>query len=126
MQEYSQTERVLPRIIEDKARRYPYREIFQFRDAAVTFEQLNEQINRVANGFLALGVGLGDKVALMLPNRVEFLYAWFGLNKIGAVNVPINVAQRGGGLVYQICQADCVALVTDEQYLEYLNPIAEQ
>lgn len=126
MQEYSQTERVLPRIIEDKARRYPYREIFQFRDAAVTFEQLNEQVNRVANGFLALGVGPGDKVALMLPNRVEFLYAWFGLNKIGAASVPINVAQRGGGLVYQICQADCVALVADEQYLEYLNPIAEQ
>lgn len=124
MQEYAQSERVLPLIIEDKARQYPEREIFQFRDAAISFEQLNEQINRVANGFLALGVKPGDKVALMLPNRVEFLYAWFGLNKIGAANVPINVAQRGGGLAYQINQADCVALVADDQYLEHLDQVA--
>ena len=126
MQQYAQSDRVLPKILEDKARRHPYREIFQFRDAAVSFEQLNENINRVANGLLALDVKPGDKVALMLPNRVEFLYAWFGLNKIGAANVPINIAQRGAGLAYQIDQADAVALIADETYLPHLELVADQ
>ncbi|GAA0709301.1 ATP-dependent acyl-CoA ligase [Vreelandella titanicae] len=126
MQEYAQTERVLPQILEDKARRFPDREIFQFREGAITFEALNACINRAANGFLALGVRPGDKVALMLPNCPEFLYAWFGLNKIGAVNVPINVAQRGVGLAHQIHHTDCVALLADEPYLEHLEVIVDQ
>ncbi len=126
MQEYALADRVLHRILENKARRFPNREIFQFRDGAVTFEQLHLGINRAANGFLSLGVRAGDKVALMLPNRIEFLYAWFGLNRIGAANVPINVSHRGAGLAYQIDQTDCVALVADEQYLESLDQIADQ
>ncbi|WP_421793739.1 ATP-dependent acyl-CoA ligase [Hydrocarboniphaga effusa] len=126
MREYAQADRVLPLIIEDKARRLPYHEIFRFRDEAISFEQLNERINRVANGLLSIGVKPGDKVALMLPNRVEFLYAWFGLNKIGAANVPINVAQRDAGLAYQIDQADCVALVVDAAYREHIEAIADR
>lgn len=126
MQEYAQSDRVLPRILEDKARRHPSRVIFQFRDAAITFEGLNEWINRVANGFLRLGVHKGAKVALMLPNCPGFLFSWFGINKIGAANVPINIAQRGHGLAYQIDNSDCVALVVDEQYLDHVAVVADQ
>ncbi|WP_110948834.1 ATP-dependent acyl-CoA ligase [Pseudomonas bohemica] len=124
--EYAQSDRVLGRIIEDKAREHPYREVFQFRDHAITYEQLNQQINRVANGLLALGIKPGDKVALMLPNCPQFLTSWFGLNRIGAVSVPINVALKGAGLAYQIDQADCVALVASDAYLPVLDAIADQ
>ena len=55
-------------IIEDKARRHPNHVVFQFRDTPVTLGELDDQINRAANGFLALGVKPGDKVAIMLPN----------------------------------------------------------
>jgi crotonobetaine/carnitine-CoA ligase len=125
MQEYPQHERVLTRIIEDKARQYPDHVVFQFRDDPITLGELNERINRAANGFLALGVKHGDKVAIMLPNCPEFLYAWFGLNKIGAVEVPINVALKGAGLAYQIDQSDSVVLITDIEYLDRLEDVAE-
>jgi crotonobetaine/carnitine-CoA ligase len=125
MQEYAQSDRVLTHIIEDKARRNPNHVVFQFRDTPITLGQLNEQINKAANGFLALGVKQGDKVAIMLPNCPEFLYAWFGLNKIGAVEVPINVALKGAGLAYQIVQSDSVALVADTEYLDSLPDVAD-
>lgn len=125
MQEYSQHDRVLTRIIEDKARQYPNHVVWQFRDDPITLEQFNAEINKAANAFLELGVQHGDKVAIMLPNCPEFLYAWFGLNKIGAVEVPINVALKGKGLHYQIDQSDCVAMVADTQYLDRLNEIAD-
>ncbi|WP_028205158.1 AMP-binding protein [Paraburkholderia nodosa] len=125
MPEYARTDRVIGRILEDKARRLPYREVFQFGENAVSFEQLNAWSNRVANGFLAVGVRPGDKVALMLANRLEFMLAWFGLAKIGAVCVPINVALKGDGLAWQIDQADCVALVTEPAYLGALEAVAE-
>lgn len=126
MQEYALADRVLHRIIEDKARRHPHRVVFQFREYAVTFEQLHIEANRAANGFLAQGIRFGDKVALMLSNRAEFLYAWFGLNRIGAVAVPLNVALRGEGLAWQIDQSDSLALVAEDAFLDALNPIAER
>ncbi len=124
MQEYAQHDRVLTRIIADKARRNPNRVVFQFRDDPLTLGELDERINRAANGFLALGVKPGDKVAIMLPNCPEFLYAWFGLNRIGAVEVPINTALKGKGLTYQITQSDSVALVADAEYLDRLGDVA--
>ena len=124
MQEYSQHDRVLTNIIEDKARQHPDHVVFQFRDDPITFEELNARINQAANGFLELGVKHGDKVAIMLPNSPEFLYTWFGLNKIGACEVPVNVALKGQGLAYQMVQSDCVALVADLQYLDRLEGVA--
>jgi crotonobetaine/carnitine-CoA ligase len=124
MQEYSQHDRVLSKIIEDKARRFPDHVIFQFRDDPITLEEFDSRINQAANGFLELGVKHGDKVAIMLPNNPEFLYVWFGLNKIGACEVPVNVALKGQGLAYQMVQSDCVALVADLQYLDRLEGVA--
>ncbi len=126
MHEYSQDERVLPKIIEDKARKSPNHVVFQFRDDPITFGELNDDINKAANGFLALGIKPGDKVAILLPNCAEFLYVWFGLNRIGAVEVPINVALKGDGLVHQIVQSDCVALVADTEYLDRLEGVVDQ
>ncbi|MCP4300996.1 MAG: AMP-binding protein [Gammaproteobacteria bacterium] len=124
MQEYSQHDRVLSKIIEDKARQFPDHVVFQFRDDPITLEEFNARINQAANGFLELGVKHGDKVAIMLPNNPEFLYVWFGLNKIGACEVPVNVALKGQGLAYQMVQSDCVALVADLEYLDRLEGIA--
>src|SRR5512143_414608 len=118
MEEYGQHERVLTHIIEDKARKRPNHVVFQFRDEPLTLGDLDDRINKVANGLLAVGVKPGDKVAIMLPNCPEFLYTWFGCNKIGAVEVPINVALKGAGLAYQIDQSDCVVLVADTEYLD--------
>jgi crotonobetaine/carnitine-CoA ligase len=126
MQEYAQEDRVLTKIIEDKARQYPDHVVFQFRDDPLTLAELNEGINRAANGFATLGVKKGDKVAIMLNNCVEFLYSWFGLNKIGAVEVPINVALKGEGLIYQIVQSDSVALVADTVFLDRLGPVSDE
>ncbi|VXC14203.1 AMP-binding enzyme [Burkholderia sp. 8Y] len=126
MHDYAQTDRVIGKIIEDKARRHPHHEVFRFRDETITFEALNALSNRAANGFRTLSVGAGDKVALMLSNRVEFLLAWFGLNKIGAVCVPINVALKGDGLAYQIDHADCVALVVEQAHADAVGAVADR
>ncbi len=125
MQEYAQHDRVLPKIIEDKARQNPDHVVFQFRDDPLSLGEFNEAINKTANGLLKLGVKHGDKVAIMLPNCAEFLYPWFALNKIGACEVPVNVALKGQGLSYQMTQSDCVALVADTQYLDRLEGITD-
>ncbi len=124
MQEYAPADRILPNIIADKAARDPNKVIYQFGDDPMELGALDNEISKVANGFLALGVKKGDKVAILLPNCPEFIYVWFALNRIGAVEVPINTALKGEGLRYQIVQSDSVALVADVAFLENLEAIA--
>lgn len=84
----------------------------------LTYEELDHQINRVANMFASLGVSKGDRVALLLPNCREYLCAWFGLAKLGAVHVPLNVRIKGEPLKHQLQNSDPLMAVVDDEYLE--------
>ncbi|QCJ69022.1 crotonobetaine/carnitine-CoA ligase [Providencia heimbachae] len=75
-----------------------------------SYLEMNEQINRTANLFLAYGIKKGDKVALHLDNCPEFFFCWFGLAKIGAIMVPVNARFRyeESAWIMQNCQARMV------------------
>lgn len=127
MKDYPQHERVLTHVIEDKARAHGDKIVFQFGDEHIISNALlNENVNKFAHGFQRIGVKKGEHVALMMPNTPEYIYTWFGLNKIGAVEVTINNFLRGDGLWYQIDQSDSVALLIDANFLQYIEPIADQ
>ena len=70
-------------------------------------------VNRVARGFLRLGIRAGDRVCVMVSNCPEFLYAWFGLMKIGAILVPINSAFRRTETQYIVQHAGAAAIVVE-------------
>lgn len=57
---------------------------------------------RTANAFRKLGVRQGERVLVWLPNSADCLRVWFGLNYLGAVFVPINLAYRGGLLEHVV------------------------
>jgi benzoate-CoA ligase len=56
----------------------------------VSYQDLQELVNRVANSLRALGVRIEERVAILLPDSPEFLYAFFAAIKLGAVAVPLN------------------------------------
>jgi acyl-CoA synthetase (AMP-forming)/AMP-acid ligase II len=85
----------------------------------LTFTDLNERSNRVANALRLLGVKKGDRVGLLLMNGAEFVETFFAVAKIGAVNVPLNfrlVADelefilKDSGVTVLISSADFAAL----------------
>jgi long-chain acyl-CoA synthetase len=59
-------------------------------DAAMTYREIHDLSDRFAAGLQHLGVRKGDRVALVLPNCPQFVYAFFGSLKAGAVVVPTN------------------------------------
>ncbi|HEY8488267.1 MAG TPA: long-chain fatty acid--CoA ligase [Thermaerobacter sp.] len=60
-------------------------------DRRLSYRELNGRVNALARGLVDLGVRKGDRVAILMPNRIEFLEVLFAAAKIGAVAVPINV-----------------------------------
>ena len=60
------------------------------RDATLTYRELNEKANIVANNLIARGIRTGDSVALLLPRESCFFACLFGINKAGAAFIPCD------------------------------------
>ena len=100
-------------LLESRVRQHPEKAFLIFEDQVTSYANFDTTVNRVANGFLRLGISAGDRVCVMLSNCPEFLYAWFGLMKIGAILVPINSAFRSTETQYIVQHAEAAAIVVD-------------
>lgn len=112
-------------LIEAKAKKNGDKVFLFYKDDAITYAQIDRMSNRVANGLRRAGIGKGDKVCLMLPNCPEFLYCWFGLAKLGAVEVPVNTALKAEFLRYNVDHSDARAMVIHAQFLDRLKSIQD-
>src|SRR5258708_19850012 len=77
----------------------------------VTYGQLAALANRVGNALRAQGVSRGDRVLIVLPDSVEFVAAFFGAAKIGAVAVPVNPVARSSDSINFLEKTEPRALI---------------
>jgi len=105
-------------LIEDRVQRNPEKTFIFFKDRTYTYAQMNLVVNRIAHAFLSLGIKAGDRVAIMLPNCPEFLFTWFGLAKIGAVEVLVNTQLKGTFLRHQLQTGESRVVVVGEPFQE--------
>jgi crotonobetaine/carnitine-CoA ligase len=115
--------RVLGELIEDRVKRNGDKIFLRFKDQNFSYREIDRFSNRCAHAFMNLGIAKGDKVSIMLPNRPEYLYIWFGLAKIGAVEVPVNTSYKGEFLRHIVDQSDSRVFVVAEEFLDRLKLI---
>lgn len=72
-----------------------------------------------------VGVTAGQTAAIMLDNRREFIASWFGLACLGAIEVPVNPANRGERLVHILNHSQSRLLVVQRKYLPQVNEVAD-
>lgn len=99
-------------LLADATQRWAVREAVFHEGRRFSFRDLNTQVDRVAKGLVAIGIGRGDKVVLWMPNRPEWLFAFLALSKIGAITVPANTRFRSADLQYVVQQSDARVLIT--------------
>ncbi len=95
-----------------------------FEDSRFTCREIDDASSRVAKGLQDLGLVKGDRVAIMMGNRPEFLFLWFGLSKLGAIEVPINTAHKGEVLRHMLATAECRLMVCEADLLDHVAPLA--
>ena len=88
--------------LSELARGDPQRRIMCVGDQWVTLEDLDRRSGQLGAGLAALGVGFGDRVALVLPNSMAAIEAIFACAKLGAIVVPLNAYLKGDFLQYQL------------------------
>ena len=111
---------VLPELLRERARELGDKPFLSFAvdDAAVTYAEADERSDRLAAGLAALGVSRGDRVAVMMGNRLEFVITWFALNKLGAFHAPINTDYRGDFLEHLVNTAEAKLMVVEHRFLD--------
>jgi crotonobetaine/carnitine-CoA ligase len=101
----------IEQLIRLRVRQHPRETWLKFKDLEFTWEQVLGNIHRAANGLLALGVKPGERVAIMMGNRPEFLWLHFAIGFIGAISVPVNTSQRGATLHHVLSDSDSTAVI---------------
>jgi fatty-acyl-CoA synthase len=101
-------------MLDRTAQRFGGREAFSFEEQRWSFRELKADSDRAACGLIQCGVQPGDKVALWLTNRPEWLHILFAVAKIGAIFVPINTRFRTTDLEYVLRQSDSTMLITTD------------
>ncbi len=111
----------LPTLVARKAEKNGDRVALQTRGRALTYAELQRDALRAAQGFAQLGVRKGDKVGFFLYNSVDFVSAWYGLNMLGGVMVPLNTALKGEILRYELEDSDARIVLTDRRLFPTLE-----
>lgn len=111
-------ETTLPAILRARAEATPDAPFVTFEGHQSTYADLALRATQAASALASLGVGRGDKVALMMANSLEFLDLWFGIGILGAVMVPVNTALKGDGLRYNLEHSGAGVVVVDELFVD--------
>jgi carnitine-CoA ligase len=115
--------RVLGDWLREEAALDPDRKFVQCASDWLTLGELDRRSDRVAAGLQERGLKKGDRIAVNLPNCIEYVVLIYAIAKTGAIQVPLNTFLRGEFLRHQIEQTGPGIYVTDEAGLKMLAPI---
>jgi acetyl-CoA synthetase len=87
------------------------------------FWDLQQQANRLSNALVALGVGRGDKVAIMLPQRPETVIAHIAVYQMGAVTLPLSFLFGPDALEFRLNDSGARVAIADDTSLPNLVPV---
>ncbi len=110
-------------LLTKRARITPEREALVCEDIRMTFLEMNERANRLANAMMKLGVGHGDRVSMLAFNEPEYYDVLFGLGKIGAILVPINYRLAGPEMQFILSDCEPKVMVFGQEYAEIMDSI---
>ena len=86
--------RSLAHLVESAAERFGEKPLFIFEDRPLSFAEVNRLANQTANALKSIGVDRGERVAVMLPNGVDFPIVWFALTNLQPVFLCQHTAFR--------------------------------
>jgi len=120
--------RTLSQVLRDTAEKFPERNaILDPSGVRLTYQALNNRVDRLAGGLLKLGIGKGDKVGLWMPNMPEWVVAYYAIARVGAVVVPMNTRYKTHEVEYILDNSEARALFAVDSFagIDYLAMIGE-
>jgi O-succinylbenzoic acid--CoA ligase len=106
------------RLFERACEQGPQREALVFEGRRWTYAALRAEVEAAARGLRARGLAPGERIALFVSNRPEFVVAWLAAMRLGAIAVPIGIREQRPGLAYMLGQCGAAAVCFDDSLAE--------
>jgi long-chain acyl-CoA synthetase len=116
----------LKQMLEEAAKRYAGKTVIVMGERKLSYAELDEASNKVANALVGMGLGKGDRVALLLANSSEFVAIYFGVVKMGGIAVLLDPKYKLTELVSLCDDSQPRVLVTESPCLEQLVPVLDR
>ena len=111
----------LTEMLRIQAGKHPDKLALIFEDRQWSYAEFQREVDRLASGFLRLGIRRGDRIALVLPNCAEFLFAVFAVTRLGAVFVPLNPQYTAEEAEYVLHHSEASVIVTSAELLGLID-----
>ena len=102
----------IPEILEQTAQKYPNYPAVIFKGNHLSYQELNDAVNKFGAGLQKIGVKKGDRVAIHLPNCPQFPIAYLGALRIGAIVVPCNPLYQAYEMTHQLNDCEAQVIIT--------------
>ncbi|HEX9774621.1 MAG TPA: long-chain fatty acid--CoA ligase [Actinomycetota bacterium] len=112
-------------VVRDTASRLPEKPAVIFQDRPITYRELDAEIDHAAAGIAALGVRKGDRVAVLVHNIPQFIYAYLGIARAGAVMVPLNTMYTADEVGFILADAEARAVVVADPFAGVVEGLRE-
>jgi len=103
----------------------PAIDVFE-RGERASYAEVERRTNRIGNALRGLGIARGDRVALMMSNRLDYPLTWLALAKIGAVHVPVNTRYTPREIAYVTGDSGATALIIEHGFLDAFHAIEQR
>jgi len=113
-------------IISVNAAKYPKKLALKDRRRQLTFKELNERTNKLANGFLKSGLNKGDTIAILSNNSIEFMEVYVAAAKGGLIVTPLNFRLHPDDISFIINNSDSKWLLVESRFQEATEKIWEK
>ncbi len=110
----------------ESAQRFPEKIAVIYQGQKVSFRELDGLVNSFANALSKLGVKKGDRVALFMTNRPEYLIAVYAAARLGAVFTPMNPTYKEEEVAHQLQDSDTSVLVVQESLYPRVKTIRQR
>ena len=108
---------------EQMCEKYPDRAAIVYLGEGFSYAKLRDLINRFAGALTNLGVGKGDRVMIYVPNCIQWVIAFFGIQKVGAVAVPVSPIYTSYEIEYMINDSGAETIICQDTNFCYVQEI---
>lgn len=112
-------------ILEEQVEKTPNNIAIEFDDKKYTYREMDNEANKIANWAIGKGYKTGDVISLLMENKPEYIFTWFGLAKVGITIACLNNNIKSKSLAHCIKKSGSRSLIISSDLMENLASAQE-
>ena len=112
-------------ILEEQVEKTPNNIAIEFDDKKYTYREMDNEANKIANWAIGKGYKTGDVISLLMENKPEYIFTWFGLSKVGINIAFLNNNIKRKSLAHCIKKSGSRSLIISSDLMENLASAQE-